>query len=121
VISEHDIFVSPGNIGLAAIHSLMAGTPVITHGEASVQGPEYEVVSEGLNGALFKRGSVEDLQAKISNCARNLNEGRLTSQDCKNSTIKYSTEHQVEIFLKSLRDLEESKTRRAFASDYHRD
>lgn len=42
-----DICVSPGNIGLTAIHSLTYGCPVITHDNFSNQMPEFESIIQG--------------------------------------------------------------------------
>lgn len=60
-IFNADVCVSPGEIGLTAIHSLSYGTPVITHDHFVEQGPEFESISEGVNGAFFKQNSISDL------------------------------------------------------------
>ena len=60
-----DLCVSPGNVGLTAMHALVYGTPVATHSAAAYQGPEAEVISHLYNGVLFQRGSVEDLARQI--------------------------------------------------------
>jgi glycosyltransferase involved in cell wall biosynthesis len=59
------VCVSPGNVGLTAIHSLVYGTPVITHNNFSFQMPEFEVIEKGVTGDFFEKGSVEDLCEKI--------------------------------------------------------
>lgn len=60
-----NVTVSPGNIGLTCIHSMGYGVPVITHGDAEHQGPEWEAVVPGLTGTLVRQGSVEDLAQAI--------------------------------------------------------
>jgi glycosyltransferase involved in cell wall biosynthesis len=57
--------VSPGWIGLTAIHSLTYGTPVITHDNAAAQGPEWEAVTDAETGALFRQHDVDDLATRI--------------------------------------------------------
>lgn len=57
--------VSPGNVGLTAIHSLMFGTPVVTHGNGNRQGPEYEAIEPGVSGSLFAEGDAADLATGI--------------------------------------------------------
>lgn len=57
--------VSPGKVGLTAIHSLAYGTPVITHSDMDAQRPEVEAVREGETGFLFRRDDVQDLARKI--------------------------------------------------------
>lgn len=57
--------VSPGNVGLTAIHALMFGTPVVTHDNGNRQGPEYEAVEPGVSGSLFTEGDTAALAAGI--------------------------------------------------------
>ena len=65
LIMMADCCVSPGNIGLTAIHSLSLGTPVITHGNYNNQGPEIEAIIPGLTGMFFIENDVGDLSAII--------------------------------------------------------
>lgn len=57
--------VNPSSIGLTAIHSLMFGTPVITHDDHISQAPEAEVIIEGVSGYYYRNGSVESLRQTI--------------------------------------------------------
>jgi len=61
LIYHADVTVSPGKIGLTAMHSLMYGTPAITHGDLDHQMPEVEAIRPGQTGALFRRGDAGDL------------------------------------------------------------
>ncbi len=65
-IFNSGICVSPGEIGLNAIHSLGYGTPVISHNNFSFQGPEFEAIEEGKNGAFFKENDVTSLEETIT-------------------------------------------------------
>ena len=56
-----DICVSPGNVGLTAMHSMMYGCPVITHNEYAFQMPEFEAIKEGETGSFFKYGDSDSL------------------------------------------------------------
>ncbi len=58
-------FVYPGSIGLSILHSLSYGLPVITHGNACHQMPEFEAMEDGKNGLCFKEGDAKDLAEKI--------------------------------------------------------
>lgn len=60
-----DVCVTPGNIGLTAIHSLTYGCPVISHDNIYEHGPEYEVIVEGKTGSFFKEDNVMELTEKI--------------------------------------------------------
>lgn len=57
--------VSPGNVGLTAIHALTFGCPVITHNDYPYQGPEFEAITPGVTGDFFSRDNVEELSKKI--------------------------------------------------------
>lgn len=61
-----DLTVSPGKIGLTAMHSLMYGTPAITHGDFDAQMPEVEAIEPGRTGAFFRRDDAADLARTIA-------------------------------------------------------
>jgi glycosyltransferase involved in cell wall biosynthesis len=65
LIYNADICVSPGNIGLTAIHSLMYGTPLLTHDSFPNQGPEVEAIESGINGCFFKENDPVNLKESI--------------------------------------------------------
>lgn len=59
-----NVAVSPGQVGLTAMHAFAYGVPVITHGDLDHQGPECEAILPGKTGDIFQRGDVNDL-AKV--------------------------------------------------------
>lgn len=65
LIASSDVCVSPGNVGLTAIHCLTYGTPVITHDNPFYQGPEFEAIQAELTGLFFQQGSLESLTDAI--------------------------------------------------------
>jgi glycosyltransferase involved in cell wall biosynthesis len=65
LITNADICVSPGNIGLTAMHALAYGTPVITSNDFANQGPEFEAVIQGITGDFFVAGNAIDLSQRI--------------------------------------------------------
>ena len=67
LIFNSSICVSPGNIGLTAIHSLMYGTPIITHNDYGYQAPEFEAIKEEVTGSFFKKDDAHDLALTIRN------------------------------------------------------
>lgn len=94
-----DICVSPGNVGLTAIHSLMYGTPVITHNHFSKQMPEFESITEGLNGSFFEENDSRDLAVKIKIWLEtNANNKSEVQQNCyRVIDEKYNPNVQIEI------------------------
>jgi glycosyltransferase involved in cell wall biosynthesis len=66
LIYNATLTVSPGDIGLTAIHSLTYGTPVITHSSYRKHGPEYEAITKGETGDFFEENNVTELVDKIA-------------------------------------------------------
>ncbi len=65
LLSSADLCVSPGNVGLTAIHSLSFGTPVCTHSNFSRQMPEFEAIESGRTGFFFRENDPDDMAEKI--------------------------------------------------------
>jgi len=61
------ICVSPGEVGLTAMHAMSYGTPVITHDDFSQQMPEFEAIIPNQTGLFFERDKVESLSNAIQN------------------------------------------------------
>jgi glycosyltransferase involved in cell wall biosynthesis len=53
--------VSPGKVGLTAMHALAYGTPVISHDDFDNQMPEFEAIIPGVTGDFFAAGSSSEL------------------------------------------------------------
>jgi len=89
--------ISPGNIGLMAMHALYNETPVITHSDMIHQMPEAEVISEGLNGFLFDYGSSDSLASAL---VRAIAEDEQNMPDSCYSTVAqtYHPLHQAGVF-----------------------
>ncbi len=55
------VCVSPGHVGLTAIHALSFGCPVITHNNFAYQAPEFEAIQPGKTGDFFRQNDTTDL------------------------------------------------------------
>ena len=62
---ESDLLVSPGNVGLNAVHALCYGVPVLTHNNFSNQMPEYEIIEENKNGNFHFENDIDSIVEKI--------------------------------------------------------
>lgn len=62
-----NVVVSPGKVGLTAMHALAFGTPVVTHGSFDNQMPEVEAIEPGISGMFFEYGNVQSLAEAIFN------------------------------------------------------
>jgi len=65
LIYNADLCVSPGNVGLTAMHSMVYGTPVLTHNKFEFQMPEFEAIRDGKTGTYFKYGDYISLASNI--------------------------------------------------------
>lgn len=65
LIYNADLCVAPGNIGLTAMHSLVFGTPAITHDCYKWQMPEFEAIKPYKTGIFFEMDNVDSLASKI--------------------------------------------------------
>ncbi len=64
------LFVYPGSIGLSILHSLAYGLPVVVNDCPSHNGPEYEILQEGVNGFTFREGDAASLSSVVSKALR---------------------------------------------------
>lgn len=105
LIYNADVCVSPGNIGLTAMHSLTYGTPAITHGNFQNQGPEFEAIQPLITGDFFQEDNVSDLTNKIKNWINlDLTTRNRVRDNCYKVIDKYyNPNYQIKI-LKSLAD-----------------
>lgn len=100
-----DLLVSPGNVGLNAVHSLSYGTPVITHNKFENQMPEHEIIIESFNGLFFEYNNHESLAYKIQHWFSN-HHNKISREKLRNQLIKtYNPKFQTEIFENSLNNI----------------
>lgn len=67
LIYNADLCVAPGNVGLTAMHTMVFGTPVLTHNDFKWQMPEFEAIKPGKTGDFFKSGDIDSLVEKLHN------------------------------------------------------
>jgi glycosyltransferase involved in cell wall biosynthesis len=98
LLSLSDCCVSPGNVGLTAIHSMSFGTPVVSHDDLTCQMPEVSSVIENVTGELFKKDDISDLADKIEKLIY-VNGKYHYSKNCmKMIDDLYNPDYQVRIF-----------------------
>ena len=104
LIYNADLCVAPGNVGLTAMHSMVFGTPVITHNNFSYQMPEFESITSGLTGDFFTMDdvtSMADCIEKWFNCKTACREE--VRQACYNEIdTQWNPEFQIDVFKKNL-------------------
>lgn len=102
LIYDADICVAPGNVGLTAMHSMVFGTPVLTHNDFSWQMPEFEAIRQGETGDFFKKGNPESIANSIQKWIESHSDREKVRKACyKEIDEKWSPEYQLNI-LKSV-------------------
>lgn len=103
LIYNADLCVSPGNVGLTAVHALMFGTPVITHDDFAYQMPEFEAVESGKTGAFFAHGDVASLSDTIERwLAAGRNRERIRTACYNMIDTHYNPHCQIEVMRRYL-------------------
>lgn len=104
LIYNADLCVSPGNVGLTAMHSLVFGTPVLTHDNFPYQMPEFESIKEGETGSYFKYNDVNSLAQKIDEWFTSSRNREETRKMCmKEIDENWTPYYQIEVLKKNLR------------------
>lgn len=60
-----DLCVSPGNVGLSAMHAMTFGCPVLSNDNFTTQMPEFEAIEDGTTGTFFKENDIESIAEAI--------------------------------------------------------
>ncbi len=94
-----DLCVSPGNIGLTAVHSLSFGTPICTHENFNNQGPEVEAIIRDHNGFFFKENDLDDLISGIKEWfVKNSDREKVRRQCTEIVDMYYNPDYQLTVF-----------------------
>jgi glycosyltransferase involved in cell wall biosynthesis len=104
LLSLGTVCVSPGSVGLTAMHVMAYGVPVITHDGIQDQKPEFEAITEGETGGFFKRDDLAAIVDKLLQWVDQDPESKAaTAQKCIDVIRKfYSPEVQVEQIAKAI-------------------
>jgi glycosyltransferase involved in cell wall biosynthesis len=102
--SNATVCISPGNVGLTAIHSLSYGCPVITHGDFPYQMPEFEAIRPNITGAFFKRDDINDMTETIKKWIESYrhNRDQIRQQAYDEIDKKWNIHYQIEVLKRVL-------------------
>lgn len=105
LIYNADLCVAPGNIGLTAMHSLVFGTPAITHNSFKWQMPEFEAIKDGVTGSFFEKDDVDSLAIHIESWFKLKGQFReQVRKDCMAEIDqKWNPQFQIEVFKKYIK------------------
>ena len=96
------LFVYPGSIGLSILHAFNYGLPVITHGNAEHQMPEFEAMADGKNGLCFKEGDAADLAEKILSVVDDDQKLAFMSMNALETASHYTIDQMVANFAEAI-------------------
>lgn len=100
LIANADLCVSPGNVGLTAIHSLSFGTPVCANGDMTIQMPEAEAIICGETGIRFYGEALEVVIERWFSTTRN--RGRIRNHCYDMIDSRYNPRFQADVFKRCL-------------------
>ena len=105
LIYHADLCVSPGPVGLTAIHSLTFGTPVVSNNDFNRQMPEFEAIIAGESGDFFEVDNLSSLSDVIRTWIERTKSNReLVRMNCRRVIQeKYNAESQLEVLKSALR------------------
>lgn len=104
LLYNSDLCVSPGNVGLTALHSMLYGTPVLSNDDFETQMPEYEIIVPGKTGILYKRDDFEDFCLKIENwLSRNLSRDTIRQNCYKMINDRYNSSYQINLLKETIK------------------
>ena len=105
LVYNADLCLSPGNVGLTAIHSMMYGTPVLTHNDFTKQMPEFEAILRGKTGDFFKKDDLTSMRIVLINWLELHKDRDLIRINCFQRIDEYfNPNYQLEIILKVLNE-----------------
>ena len=97
LIYNSDLCVSPGNVGLTAIHSLTFGTPVITHNNYLNQMPEFSQLLK-MKLVIFFKKEIYRLANTISKTIELIRTKIITPENCRQIIdIKFNPYYQIKV------------------------
>lgn len=97
------VYVYPGSIGLSILHAFSYGLPVVTHGNADHQMPEFEVMEDGKTGLVFEEENVDDMIEKVVSLLKDRDRLTRMKKYCmEKASSSYSMDNMVDNFCNAI-------------------
>lgn len=105
LLANADLCISPGSIGLTAVHAMSYGTPVCTHNDFKNQGPEFEAIIPWETGCFFDK-TKENLAVTIIKWFNQSPERETVRANCfKVVDTKYNPNVQLKVLKEAVDDV----------------
>ena len=100
-----DVCVSPGPVGLTALHAFTYGCPVISNDDFEAQMPEHEIIQSSINGEFFKNDNIQDMVRVIKKwiCLDVYEKAYITSATYKIVDEKWNPHSQITAIKRALK------------------
>ena len=103
LLYNSDLCVSPGNVGLTALHAMTYGTPVLSHNDFETQMPEYETIVSSKTGELYEKGNFDDFCVKIESwLTSGIDRSRVREMCYEMINGKWNSNYQLSVLTKIL-------------------
>lgn len=100
------VCVSPGNVGLTAIHALSYGCPVITHDDYAKQMPEFEAIKPGVTGGFYHYEDVNSLAQTIKKwCKAEVERESIRKAAYEEIERKWNVDYQIDVMKEVLSEV----------------
>lgn len=104
LLYNSDLCVSPGEVGLTALHTMSYGVPVISHNNYYKQGPEYELIVQGKTGLLYEYNNYIDMVKKINDWFYSgYNRGDIRQNCYSLINDMWNSEYQIQLLMRTIR------------------
>ncbi|GEO92022.1 glycosyltransferase family 4 protein [Kocuria flava] len=103
-----DVLMMPGRVGLVAVDSFAAGTPIVTT-DWPWHAPEFEYLEHGVN-AVISEDNIETYSSSVVDVLANQDQLEKLSEGCVIASKKYTVENMVNNFVQGLVNYRESFT-----------
>lgn len=98
-----DLCVSPGEVGLTALHTMTYGVPVISHNNFYKQGPEYELIVPGQTGLLYEYDNYTDMVIKIKDWfCYEYNRDDIRKKCYSLINEKWNSDYQIKLLMRTI-------------------
>jgi len=96
------LYVSPGYIGLAGIHSLAYGVPVLC-ADKEPHAPEIAALEDGVNSRFFSSDDADDLASQLGRLAKEDSQWQRMSTAARNSVDnRFGLDNMVDAFKRAI-------------------
>jgi len=111
LLSNADLCVSPGNVGLTGIHAMSYGTPVCTHNDFTNQMPEFEAVIPWETGCFYDKKSL-NIAEIIQKWFEKSPDRQIVRENCyKIIDAKYNQDYQLKVLKDAINSIEKKDKR----------